>query len=268
VTAEVAGHRECWQERRLGSRSCPRAQAAERGLRGRLAQALREAVDAILTRSRWRGLLHVRYTDRLRERPPQRSGGRHPTGRLAGDGQVAVSLDPAALAAAVRQLGWRVDATTQPPEPLPLEEAVLASRHEYLVERARGRLKGRPLSLTPRSVERADHATGLIRLWSIGWRVLTLVEFGGRQRLAQAKTTLEGLDVGNPKRATAHPTAERLLEAFQGLTLTFIREGRRRRRHLTPRSRVRQRMLTLLDVPVAIYTRLCPDAHQPPWARR
>ena len=177
---------------------------------------------------------------------------------------MTVSLDQEAVAAAVRQLGWRVYVTTQPSEQLSLQEAVLAYRNEYLVERAMGRLKGRPLSLTPMYLERDDHATGLIRLLSIGLRVLTLLEFGVRRRLAMAKTRLEGLYVGNPKRATAHPTAERLLEAFQGLTLTIIREGRRRRRHLTPLSRVQQRILALLDFPVAIYTRLCPDSHKPP----
>jgi hypothetical protein len=95
-------------------------------------------------------------------------------------------------------------------------------------------------------------------------RVLTRLEFGVRRRLATAKTTLAGVYVGNPKRATAHPTAERLLEAFQGLTLTLIREGRRWRRHLTPLSRVHQRLLALLDFPVDIYTRLCPDSRKPP----
>jgi hypothetical protein len=68
-------------------------------------------------------------------------------------------------------------------------------------------------------------------------RVLTRVECGVRQRLATAKITLAGLSVGNPQRATAHPAAERLLETLQGLTLTILREGRRRRRHLTPLSR-------------------------------
>jgi transposase len=127
-----------------------------------------------------------------------------------------------------------------------------------------GRLKSRPLSLIPMDLEREDHATGLIRLWSIGLRVLTLLEFGVRQRLARAQTALEGLYAGNPKRATAYPTAERLLEAFQGVTLTIIREGRRRRRHLTPLSHVQKRILALLDIPVDIYTRLCPDAPKPP----
>ena len=286
VTAEVAGKPHSWLERRLVIRSCQLAQAGERGLRARLAKAqaavtalnerrrgqrrcadpsaLREAVDAILARYRVQGLLHVRYKEQWWERPLRRYGGRDATVRLEWDVQVTVSLDEEAVAAAVRQLGWRVYVTTQPPEQLSLQEAVLAYRSEYLVERAMGRLKGRPLSLTPMYLERDDHATGLIRLLSIGLRVLTLLEFGVRRRLAMAKTTLAGLYVGNPKRATAHPTAERLLEAFQGLTLTIIREGRRRRRHLTPLSRVHQRILALLDFSVDIYTRLCPDSHKPP----
>jgi transposase len=286
VTAEVAGHRYSWLERRLVIRSCQLAQAAERGLRGRLAKAqaavialntrgrsqrqgadpsvLRDAVEAILARYRVHGLLHIRYKEQWWEHPVRRYGGRDATVRLEWDVQMTVSLNEEAVAAAVRQLGWRVYVTTQPPDQLSLEEAVLAYRNQYLVERAMGRLKGRPLSLTPMYLERDDHATGLIRLLSLGLRVLTLLEFGVRQRLATAKTTLAGLYIGNPKRATAHPTAERLLEAFQGLTLAVIREGRRRRRHLTPLSRVQQRILALLDFPVTIYTRLCPDSHKPP----
>jgi transposase len=286
VTAEVAGKPYHWMERRLVIRSCQLARAGEQGLRARLAKAqaeitalnmrgrgrrhcpdptaLREAVDTTLGRYRVQGLLRVRYKEQLWERPVRRNGRRAATGRLEWDVQVMVSLDPEAVAAVVRQLGWRVYVTTQPAEQLSLQEAVLAYRNEYLVERAMGRLKGRPLSLTPMYLERDDHATGLIRLLSIGLRVLTLLEFRVRQSLATAKTTLAGVYVGNPKRTTARPTAERLLQVFQGLTLTIIREGRRRRRHLTPLSRVHQRILTLLDFPVDIYTRLCPDSHKPP----
>jgi transposase len=157
-----------------------------------------------------------------------------------------------------------VSITTQPPEQLFLQQAVLAYRRGSLVERAMGRLNGRPLSLTPRSLERDDHATGLIRLWCIGLRVLTRLEWGVGRHLATARTTLNGWYVGSPKRATARPTAERQLEAFQGLTLTIIREGRRPRRHLTPLSRLHPPILALLDFPVDIYTKLCPDSHKPP----
>jgi transposase len=184
--------------------------------------------------------------------------------RLEWEGQVTGSVDLEAVAAAVRQLGWRVYVTTQPPAQLSLQEAVLAYRNEYLVERTIGRLKGRPWSLTSMYLEREDHATGLIRLLSIGLRVPTRLECGMRCRLAMTKTKLVGLYSGNPTRATVHPTAERLLEAFQGLTLTIIREGRRRQRHLTPLTRVHQHILVLLDFPVAIDARLWLDSHKPP----
>ena len=127
-----------------------------------------------------------------------------------------------------------------------------------------GRLKGHPLSLIPVYLERADHVTGLMRLLSIGLRVLTLLEFVVRRRLAAAQTTLAGLYAGNPKRSTPRPTAERLLKAFQELTLTSLREGRQRRYNLTPLSRIYPRILALMDFPVQIYTRLCVDSRTPP----
>ena len=143
-------------------------------------------------------------------------------------------------------------------------QAVLAYRSQDLVASDRGRRTGHPLSLTPMSLERDDHATGLIRLLSVGLRVLTVLEFVVRQRLAAARTVLIGLYTGNPKRATARPTTERLLKRFEGLTLTIIREGRRRRSHLTPLSHVQRRMLTLLKFPVDISTKLCPNSPKPP----
>ena len=155
-------------------------------------------------------------------------------------------------------------ATNQPADQLTLEQAVLAYREQSLVERDMGRLKGHPLSLTPMYLERDDHATGLIRLLSVGLRVLTLLEFVVRQRLTAQRTGRAGLSVGNAKRTTARPTSERWLECFQGLTLTIIREGRRRRYHLTPLSRVQQRILALLDFSVDVYLRLCLDSHKPP----
>ena len=114
------------------------------------------------------------------------------------------------------------------------------------------------------SLERDDHATGLIRRWSVGLRVLTWLEFVVRQRLAAARTVLIGLYTGNPKRATPRPPTERLLKRVEGLTLTIIREGQRRRSHPTPLSRVQRRMLTLLKFPVDISTKRCPDAYTPP----
>ena len=158
---------------------------------------------------------------------------------------VAVRVDEDMLERAVSRLGWRIYVTNQVREQLSLEQAVLAYRSEYLVERSLGRLKGRPLSLTPMYVQRDDHATGLIRLLSIALRVLTLIEFVGRRQLALEKEEIGGLYAGNPKRKTARPTAERLLEAFQELTLTVIELPQQAIRHVTPLSSVQLRILEI-----------------------
>lgn len=286
LSAEGAGNRLAWTERRLVVRSRQRARAGASALRARLAKAqaavtalnargrgkrrftalpaLQVAVEAILTQHRVQGLLAVCYTEGVRKRPLRRYGSRPAVVQVERALGVKAVVDRPAVATAIGRLGWRVYATHAPLDHLSLSQAVLAYRSQYLVETDIGRLKGHPLSLTPMYLERDDHATGLIRLLAVGLRVLTLLEFVVRQRLAAARTVLAGLYTGNPKRTTARPTTERLLECFKGLTLTIIREGRRRRYHLTPLSRVHRRILALLDFPVVIYARLCPDSHKPP----
>ena len=140
---------------------------------------------------------------------------------------------------------------------------MLAYRSAYLVERSLGRLKGQPLSLTPMYVQRDDHATGLIRLVSIALRVLTLLEFVVRRQLAAEGATLSGLSAGNPKRETTRPTAERLLEAFQEVTLTVIEGVGQVYRHLTALSPLQERILDLLGFSSRVYRRLCTISHEP-----
>jgi transposase len=180
------------------------------------------------------------------------------------DLRVTAMVDRPTVATAVGRLGWRVYATNVPTEQLSRAQAVRAYGSPYWVASDLGRLKGHPLSLTPMSLERDDHATGVIRLLSVGLRVLTRLQCVVRQRLVAARSMLAGLYAGHPQRATARPTTERLLKRVEGLTLTIIREGRRRRSHLTPLSRVQRRILARLNFPVDIATTLCPDSHQPP----
>jgi len=85
-----------------------------------------------------------------------------------------------------------------------------------------------------------------------------------RRRLTAEKAKLAGLYAGNPTRATARPTAERLLEVFREITLTLIQAPHQSRRHLTPLSALQQRLLALLDFPLDIYTRLCTEIVKPP----
>jgi transposase len=286
MTAVVAGKTCTWTERRLVIRSLAQAHAGEAALRTRLAQAqtaladlqtrrqgkprctelaaLREAADAILARYRVQGLLRLHYEEHVCERPVRRYGARPATIRVEREARVTAMIDQDAVTAAVQRLGWRVYATHHPADHLTLTQAVLAYRSAYLIERGFGRLKGQPLSLTPMYVEREEHVTGLIRLLSVGLRVLTLLEFVVRRRLAADGGVLAGVYTGNPTRATAQPTAERLLATFQEVTLTIIHAGRDTRWHLTPLSPVQQRILALLDFPPDVYTRLSAHCSQPP----
>src|SRR5207245_2393304 len=192
------GKVESWTERRLVGRSVRQAQAAEVALRARVAKALaqiealnqrgrgkkrcetvsalRQAVVAIVQRYGVEHLVWFRLTPHVTSRPVRAYRGQ--PARLDHDrhATIEVRVDEAALEATIGRLGWRVYGTNQPMASLSLAQAVLAYRSAYQVERSFGRLKGRPLSLTPMYVQRDDHATGLIRLLSIALRVLTLLE--------------------------------------------------------------------------------------------
>ena len=286
MSQEVGGEVQSWTERRLMVHSLRHAQAAEAALRARVAKAmaqiealnqqgrgkkrveevsaLRQAVVAIGQRYGVEHLVWFRLTQHTTPRPVRAYRGRPARIEEERHATVEVCVDTVAVEAAVQRLGWRVYATNQPAEALSLAHAVLAYRSEYLVERSLGRLKGCPLSLTPMYVQRDDHATGLIRLLSIALRVLTLLEFVGRRQLAAEETKLAGLYAGNPRRETARPTAERLLEAFRDITLTIMEGLQQTERHLTALSLLQQRILEILGFSSELYTRLCTVSAEPP----
>jgi transposase len=232
--------------------------------RRRDAASLRQAAEAIVAAQGVAGLLCLEYDERVQERSVRRYKERPAQTRVEREVQVGVRRDEAAIHKAVARLGWRVYGTNQPDAQLGLAQAVLAYREEYLVERGFGRLKGKPLSLTPMYLQDDNRATGLIRLLSVGVRVLTLLEFVVRRHLAEGKQKLAGLYAGNPKRTTARPTAEALLEAFKEITLSVVTMGQHVHRHLTPLSELQHNILTLLDLPVDIYTKLAAHSSNSP----
>jgi transposase len=286
ITAQSEGVSYTWTERRLLVQSRAAAQAAELGLRTRLSHAqtalgglmvrrqgkpvlsdraaVDQAVADTVSHFRVEGLLVVTVSERVIEQSVRAYRNRPATVRSARQFTISSEVEPEALTRAIEQLGWRVYATNQVADVLSFVQAVEAYRDEYLVERTFGRLKGHPLSLSPMYVERDDHATGLVRLLSIALRVLTLLEFVVRRQLTQEGAALAGLYAGNPQRATTHPTTERLLEAFQEITLTIVVEPHQTRRHVTALSALQQRVLALLAFTPTIYTKLCGDSSEPP----
>lgn len=168
----------------------------------------------------------------------------------------AVERNAAALVAHEQTLGWRVYVTNAPATELTWEQAILAYRDEWLIERGFHRLKGAPLSLDPLFVKRDDQVVGLTNLLSIAVRLLTLVEFVVRRNLKQHQEQLVGLLPQNPKKGIDNPTTERLLQAFREVTLTIVHLPGQPLRHVTPLTALQVRILELLGLSPAVYTAL------------
>jgi transposase len=167
---------------------------------------------------------------------------------------VTPTLDDEAYKNAKQLLGWRVYVSND--LELSLSEAVYGYRNEYLIEQGFGRYKGKALGLRPIYLASDGRVKGLIRLLSVGLRILCLLEFSVRTQLEAQQQELSGLYAGNPKRATPQPTAELLLKAFRGITLTVIDIDHVRQRFLSPLSTLQQRILQLLDTADGIYLSL------------
>lgn len=265
-----------WQERLLVVYSPRLAKRARRGLEQRLqnatdalqaltpprgrgrkqwqdVDALAEEAVAILKQHRVQGLLSVDYQLEV-ERWHVRAYGDRPAGTKERYRYlVRVRRQRPAIARARRLLGWRLYVTNAPEARLSLTEAVHTYRGAPTIERGFRRLKGHPLGLPPLYVQREDHAQGLVRLLTLGLRVLTLVEHVVRKALADAGEALAGLYAGNPKRETARPTAERLLAAFKEVNLTIVWLPEQVICHLTPLSTLQKRILALLQLPISLY---------------
>jgi transposase len=272
----------CWQERRLIIQSIDASHAAQISWQERLEKAekaigelmvrkqgkprltsrsqVQEQVQSILSSLRVEGLLQVSIQEEVSEQSVRAYRGKLSSPRQIFRFQVHAQRNQEAIERAMKLLGWRVYATNQPTAALGLAQAVEAYRDEYLVERHFGRLKGHPLSLGPLYVQRDDHRVGLIRLLTIALRVVTVLEGMVRHTLAQEHQQIAGLFAGNPKRRTTQPTTERLLEAFNEITLTIVSGPGFVLRHLPPLSALQQQILALCGFSSAVYTCLTDDS--------
>ena len=146
-----------------------------------------------------------------------------------------------------------------------MTQSVLLYRGQIVQENVFRRLHGRVLSITPLYVQRDDHARGLIRLLTIGTRVLALGDYLAREALAQEDAELDGIYSGNPKRSTPRPTTERMLNAFEGINLVIFpipdqdeqaEVPLRLSTTLTDWSPVHERILAILGLQPSLYSSL------------
>jgi transposase len=278
-TGVIAGEKLVWTERLLVVRSfsymvtmidglhrrLDKAEAALRALtprRGRGKQQIQDeasllsSIERIEKEHRVGGLFAYEYQQEVTERQIQKYGDKPARTERKVRFQLTVTRQQATIAAAEFQMGWRIYATNAPGSELSLAQAVWAYRGQYLAENIFRRLQGKLLSITPVYVQRDDHAQGLFHLLTIAARLLALGDYAAREALAQENEELTGIFPGNPKRSTATPTIERMLQAFDNIHLLIMQLDPQVRCQLTPLSTVQERILALLGLPSTLYTDL------------
>jgi transposase len=184
------------------------------------AEELKEAAHQIIRHRRVAGLVRIETKTTTTETNKRKYGAREAEVRIGSRSTVSAPLETQPVEEAKQRLGWRIYATNH--RVLRLLAVIMAYRGRYVIERCFGCFKGKALSLTPLFLQTERRVEGLIRLLSLALRLLILVEFVVRRRLEKGQSEVAGLYAGQAKRATATPTAELILRAFRGISLTVV----------------------------------------------
>ncbi len=164
--------------------------------------------------------------------------------------QLNFERQPEAIAQVEQLAGWRIYVTNVRIEQLSLPQAVVYYRDQWQLEHGFHRFKRGQLPALPIYLANEDRIIGLMFLLTIALRCFTLIEFQVRRQLQTQQDEIAGLYAGNPKRKTQRPTAERLLKAFENITLYHHRDGTC---EITPLNDLQRRILQLMNIPDSIY---------------
>lgn len=282
MRSAVAGQAIEWEESLYVVRSESYAEAEKKRLEKRLLQAreeieklnerrqgkkrlseieLTEAAQAVLRRHQCAQLLEIELEVKERTTAIRKYKDRVAEERIEREVKVSVERDEQAIEGKKRYSGWRVYGSNK--KDLELREAVLSYREQYQIEHSISRLKGRRLGLQPIYLQKEERITGLIHLLTLCLRELTLLEFVVRRELANEGEKLKGIYSSQRGRQTGSPSAELILEAFRGISVTTVEVEGKQKRLLSELNEVQQRLLRLLNLPKSIYEFLSSDFINP-----
>jgi transposase len=224
---------------------------------------LLEAIDRVLKEHRVDGLLRVPWEKQVEQKTQYVGRGR---GSVSREKRVIqntryhithIARQEGNIADLRQRFGWKAFVTNAGQKRLSLQDAVLCYRNEYRVERIFNRLKSR-VHIAPLFVKLNEQIEGLTYLLTLGVRVLTVTEFVLRRSLEQDQARLPGLHPENKQKMTDKPTAERILKAFSGVSLTIIKNatGEDILRRLTPLSGLQEDILQRLGLGASLYGQL------------
>ena len=262
-----ANHQAAGLEKRLGHAETQRTALTPprgRGKRQITDEAtLVEAIDRVLKDQRVEGLLNVTGEKQVEQKTRYVGRGRGSKSREkrviqhTRDHITHIARQEDDIADLRQRFGWKACVTNAGQKRLSLQEAVLCYRHAYRVERIFNRLKSR-VHIAPLFVKLNEQIEGLTYLLTLGVRVLTVTEFVLRRSLERDQARLPGLHPENKQKRTDKPTAERILKAFSGISLTIMKNatGEEILRRLTPLSGLQEDILQRLGLRASLYGQL------------
>ena len=267
-----------WDERVLVLQSAKLAASKRKGLARRLARAeaalqklkvkadddldsLTEKTQTLLKRHKVSPYLDVTWTEQATEQKRYLKRGRHgpnsPFEMVKTTTWIRTIIRQEAAIEEFNSLaGWRLYVTNAPTRRLDTVGIVTCYRQQWQPERGFHRLKNAAMAVLPLLLRSDERIRGLLLLLVIALRAFTLFDFVARRSLGQQSEPLRGLYAGNPKRATARPTAERLLKALDNLTLYRLADGDDIWYEVTTLSDLQKRILGLVGVPESAYADL------------
>jgi transposase len=275
LTAKVDDKEVRWTERRWLVRSLAYAHAQEAALVRRLEKATKalhelvqrkqgkkqlfhaeliEAAEAILTREGVVGLLSYTVQTRMKTRQVRAYGDRPVRQETEVFFAIDVQRNETRIEEKKREMGWQVYATNA--LAMLLLQVVWGYRGQYRIEDDWSRLKGRPLGLTPMYLQDEGRMQGLVYLLSLALRLLSLLEWGVRERLRKEGAKLQGVYAGQPGRKTDRPSAELLLRAMKTISVSVVEVNGQTHALLSPLTAVQKRLLELWGLPPDLYEKV------------
>lgn len=265
-----------WQEQWFVSQSRSLAQKQQAGLQRRLertnqelrqlrpkteetAAMLTERVDKILAKRAMADYFDVKVQETIQIRKHYLQKGR-PRSQTPYELQsqthlsLVITRRETLIAQAMQQAGWRIHVSNASPTQMNLTQSVRFYRAEWLVEYGFHRFKEGSLPALPLYLRLPERIRGLMLLLLLALQALTLIEFVAHRSLADTHQLIAGLVPGNPKMATDHPSAERLLAAFDKFHLLITEtETTLSISLIEALSSLQQQILALLHLPATIY---------------
>lgn len=266
----------CWEERRIIVYSPAYAKRQQISFETRLTKAQNElnlllvakqgrkklatkeqvfsSVTQILTKHKVSDFLEVAIDEQIELKAVRKYKDRPEEIRQISSFKLDITINETAKAEHLEKLGWRAYACNAPVERLNTTQAVECYRDEYKIEHKFDELLNKITALMPVYLGIPARIKGLIRLLLLALKYVSLIEYQVRAELKTTKQTVKELYPGNPGRATAKPTTNMILKAFNHIHLTVVSIENKLHVKLTDLKPIQLKILELLKIPPEIYT--------------